>query len=61
MSEAPDSLLRCAECRRKPLEHEDPSATWREEFDGVGELYAFCPECWEREFGACATGANASV
>jgi hypothetical protein len=39
--------LRCAECGRKPRRGE----VWRVYFGDIGEVYVFCPECAEREFG----------
>jgi hypothetical protein len=43
--------LTCAECGRKPREHENPLDEWRTYSTGI-ELLNFCPECGEREFGA---------
>jgi hypothetical protein len=43
--------LVCAECGRKPRDHENAADEWRPYSDGVGELIVFCPECAEREFG----------
>ena len=51
MTHEPDKPLRCSECKREPREDENPDDEWRVEFDGVGGMHVFCPECWEREFG----------
>jgi hypothetical protein len=49
-SDDPD--LVCANCGREPLDDENLSDDWRVESDGIGALWAFCPECWQREFGS---------
>ena len=43
--------LECVECGRAPRADENADDDWRVESDGVGELLAFCPECWQREIG----------
>lgn len=45
----------CANCDRSPRRDEHPKDEWRAEPDGRGGQHVFCPECWQREFGACAT------
>ena len=55
MAEPLEPLVRCAECRRALRDHESTDG-WREEFDDIGELYAFCPECWI-ESSAAAPGS----
>ena len=42
----------CSECGREPRPGEKAADDWRVESDGLGELHVFCPECWQREFGA---------
>jgi hypothetical protein len=41
------AAVTCAECGRKHR----PDELWRLHFADLGEVYAFCPECDEREFG----------
>jgi hypothetical protein len=43
---------RWSNCQRAPRPDENPNDEWRVESDGTGELHMFCPECWQREFGA---------
>jgi len=42
------SALRCVECGRIDVRHE---RGWTLQPGDDGELYAFCPDCDEREFG----------
>ena len=42
----------CSECGREPRKDEHTLDEWHVESDGIGGLHAFCPECWDREFGA---------
>ena len=51
MERPEEALIRCANCGRTPRPEENPDDDWRVESDGTGELYLFCPECWQREFG----------
>ena len=46
-----DETERCSECGREPRADEYALDEWHAESDGVGDLYTFCPECWDREFG----------
>lgn len=47
----PEEPFRCSECKREPRVDESSDDEWRVESDGLGGLYVFCPECWERELG----------
>ena len=51
LSRAIDEPDRCSECGREPRADGDALDEWHAESDGVGDLYIFCPECWDREFG----------
>jgi hypothetical protein len=46
-----DEPDRCSNCGRAPPADEYALDGWHAEADGVGGLYVFCPECWDREFG----------
>jgi hypothetical protein len=48
------AATRCAtpSAARTPRPGENLDDDWRAESDGAGELFVFCPECWQREFGA---------
>jgi len=52
VTDEPKDPFRCSECKREPREDENPDDEWRAVSNGVGVLHVFCPECWEREFGA---------
>jgi NMD protein affecting ribosome stability and mRNA decay len=41
------AIVRCANCGREPQAGE----RWQVRRVDAGEVYAFCPECSEREFG----------
>jgi hypothetical protein len=50
VSSAETEPLRCAECGRQPCDDEKAEDEWRAYSDGL-ELFTFCSECAEREFG----------
>jgi hypothetical protein len=51
VEDQPTDLVRCSECGREVSEEEAQAARWGYWSDGVGELYPYCAECAEREFG----------
>ncbi len=48
----PGGPLVCAESGREPRDDENAADEWRA-LDVDEDLPVFCPECAEREFGAC--------
>ena len=46
-----DEPDRCSDCGRESRADESALDEWHAESDGVGDLFVFCPECWDRELG----------